>query len=82
MVERLLGRSEVLKTLSVSSATLHRGMIEGRFPKPYRVGEGSRVAWKCSEIQSFIDTLVHSEPVPVAVGARRGRKPAAVVVGA
>jgi predicted DNA-binding transcriptional regulator AlpA len=76
MDSRLLGRKEVLHKLSISSATLHRGMLEGRFPKPYQLGQ-SRVAWKSNEIQAVIDALVHSEPVMVAPGARRGRKPSA-----
>lgn len=74
---RLIGRKEVLKMLSVSSATLHRGMIEGRFPKPYSLGEGSsRVAWKSSELKDYIDSLLHSDPTPVAPGCQ-GRKPSA-----
>jgi predicted DNA-binding transcriptional regulator AlpA len=72
---RMMNRKEVCAALGTSSAGLHRGMIDGRFPKPYRTGENS-VRWKSSEIQECIDRLQIAEPIPVAPGCKtRGRKP-------
>jgi predicted DNA-binding transcriptional regulator AlpA len=70
----MMTRKEVMKALSVSSATLHRGMADGRFKRPYRTGEHS-VRWKSNEIQECIDSLEIAEPSAVAPGCKRGRKP-------
>ena len=69
---RMMQRKEVCAALGVSSAGLHRGMTDGRFPKPYRTGENS-VRWKNTDIQNCIDRLQIAEPVPVAPGSKRGR---------
>jgi len=72
---KLLNRKEVCSTLKTSSAGLHRGMVTGKYPKPYRTGEHS-VRWKSTEIQDCINKLEVAEPVPVAPGCKtRGRKP-------
>lgn len=73
-METMLTRKEVCAALSTSSAGLHRGMAAGRFPKPYRTGENS-VRWKTSEVQDVISNLQVAEPVQVAPGSKRGRKP-------
>jgi predicted DNA-binding transcriptional regulator AlpA len=70
----MMTRKEVMKALSISSATLHRGMADGRFPKPYRTGEHS-VRWRSIEIQDCINQFQVAEPVQVAPGSKRGRKP-------
>lgn len=70
----MMSRKEVCTSLGTSPAGLHRGMIAGRFPKPYRTGENS-VRWKSNEIQECIDRLEVAVPVPVAPGCKRGRKP-------
>lgn len=74
---RMMQRKEVCKAFGTSSAGLHRGMIDGRYPKPYRTGLNS-VRWKSDEVQATIDgfSLVTAETTkPVAPGSRRGRKP-------
>lgn len=73
MEVKLMRRREVCDALGISSATLHRGMEEGRFPRPYRTGQNS-VRWKNTEIQECIDRLQVAAPVPVAPGASKGRK--------
>ncbi len=71
---KLLKRHEVCKILGTSSAGLHRGMADGRYPKPYRTGVNS-VRWKNCEVQMVIDSLTVAVPVEVAPGVRKGRKP-------
>lgn len=73
METKMMKRKEVCEMLSVSSATLHRGMAAGRFPKPYRTGQNS-VRWKSNEIQECIDELAVATSVPVAPGSTKGRK--------
>jgi predicted DNA-binding transcriptional regulator AlpA len=68
----MMQRKEVCKELGTSSAGLHRGMIDGRYPKPYRTGDHS-VRWKSNEIQDCIDKLEVAIPVEVAPGIRKGR---------
>jgi len=53
MIAIMMQRKEVCSALGTSSAGLHRGMIDGRFPKPYRTGENS-VRWKSNEVQECI----------------------------
>lgn len=72
MEVRMMKRNEVCAAFGTSSAGLHRGMADGRFPKPYRTGENS-VRWKSNEIQDCIDQLKIAEPVAVAPGVRKGR---------
>ena len=69
----MMMRKEDCKALGTSSAGLHRGMAEGRYPRPYRTGQNS-VRWKSNEIQEVIANLAVAEPVEVAPGARKGRK--------
>ena len=69
----LMKRSEVCKMLSTSSSGLHRGMLEERYPRPYRTTNKS-VRWKSNEVQAVIDALKVAEPVAVAPGAKKGRK--------
>lgn len=69
----LMDRKEVCKTLGTSSTGLHRGMVEGRYPRPYRTGQKS-VRWKSNEVQEVIDRLEIAVPDEVAPGAKRGRK--------
>lgn len=73
MFIRMLTRKEVCAALGTSSAGLHRGMIDGRFPKPYRTGDNS-VRWKSNEIQECIDNLPVAVPVEVCPGVRKGRR--------
>lgn len=70
---RMMQRKEVCKVLGISSAGLHRGMIAGRIPRPYRTGDNS-VRWKSREIWEYLDSLEIAVPVEVAPGCKRGRK--------
>lgn len=70
----MMNRDEVCKAFSTSSAGLHRGMLAGRYPKPYRTGQKS-VRWKSNEVQEAIDSLEVAVPIEVAPGVRKGRKP-------
>lgn len=75
---RMMQRKEVCAVLGTSSAGLHRGMADGRYPKPYRTGTNS-VRWKSDEIQEIIDHLQIAEPIPVAPGCKtRGRNKSTV----
>jgi len=74
MEVRMMQRKEVCVVLGVSSSSLHRGIVNGKFPKPYRTGQNS-VRWKSNEIQEIIDHLQVAEPVSVAPDcATRGRR--------
>lgn len=71
---KLMNRKEVCSAFSTSSAGLHRGMSDGRFPRPYRTGPNS-VRWKSDEVQDCIDNLKVAVPMPVAPGCTaRGRR--------
>jgi len=73
ITEQMLKRSMVCELFATSSSGLHRGMVDGRYPKPYRIGSNS-VRWKLSECLETIDRLQVAEPVPVAPGSAKGRK--------
>jgi predicted DNA-binding transcriptional regulator AlpA len=47
---------QVLKVIPVSRTTWWRGIKEGRFPRPVRLGPRS-VAWRASDIQALIASL-------------------------
>lgn len=74
MAEKILRRKAVLEKLGVSSATLHRRIHDGSFPPPLRLGPNS-VGWRESTVEEIIDGYQTADPVPVAPGARRARKP-------
>lgn len=72
-------RKEVCKAFGTSSAGLHRGMIDGRYPRPYRTGLNS-VRWRSDEVQQAIDgfpQVTADNTKQVAPGSKRGRKPSA-----
>lgn len=74
---RMMQRREVCKVFGTSSAGLHRGMHDGRFPRPYRTGLNS-VRWRSDEIQQTIEgfsQVTADTTKPVAPGSKRGRKP-------
>jgi predicted DNA-binding transcriptional regulator AlpA len=72
----MMQRKEVCKAFGTSSAGLHRGMIDGRYPRPYRTGLNS-VRWKSDEVQGCIDKFPVAVPIEVAPGIRKGRKASA-----
>lgn len=80
MGERIVRRKEALVMLGVSSATLHRRLKDGTVPQPLRLGPNS-VGWKESTILAVIDSYQIAEPVEVAPGVRKGRKPSTTKEG-
>jgi len=69
----MMNRTEVCKTLGTSSSGLHRGIIDGRYPRPYRTSDKS-VRWRSDEILAVIANFPIAVPVEVAPGVRKGRK--------
>ncbi len=53
--DRLLRLSDVVKLLSLSSATVYRQVAAGAFPAPVKIAGASR--WRASEVARFIETL-------------------------
>jgi predicted DNA-binding transcriptional regulator AlpA len=58
MQEELLRKREVCHRLGgIHPATLHRGIRQGRYPKPVKVGPGSS-RWLRSEIEACLRAMV------------------------
>ena len=52
--DRLLDLREVLRSISLSRATIYRGISAGTFPPPIRLTPaGGRVGWRASDIVSW-----------------------------
>jgi prophage regulatory protein len=51
---RLISRKEVLKRIPISETTWYRGIREGRFAKPVRLGVRLR-GWHEEEIEALIE---------------------------
>lgn len=77
LTERLLGRNEVLKFTGLSYPTIWGKMRAGTFPRSLLLGK-TRVAWKASEIQAWLDQLprrrLKGDPAPVLEVVEGGRK--------
>ena len=72
---KIIRRKALLVKLGFSSATLHRKIISGEFPRPLELGPNMR-GWLESWADEYINNLKKSDnPSPVAPGAKRGRKP-------
>ena len=56
----LLRLPQVLKLFPVARTTWWRGIKDGRFPRPVRLGPRS-VAWRASDITALIERLGHGE---------------------
>jgi len=54
-VDRLLGWPEVQRTIGLSRPQIWRLRRDGNFPSPLKLSQ-NRVAWKSSEVQSWIDS--------------------------
>jgi predicted DNA-binding transcriptional regulator AlpA len=56
----LLDRAEVCRFFGgskpINTATLYRGIRQGRFPKPIRVGGSSR--WLTSEVEAALQSMI------------------------
>jgi predicted DNA-binding transcriptional regulator AlpA len=59
-IVRLLDKREVLRlfggTKPINTATLYRGIRQGRFPKPMKVGGSSR--WLRTECEAVLQAMV------------------------
>lgn len=60
---QLLRKPAVLKSISISSATMWRAIAAGLFPKPVRVGARG-VAWVESEIDDWLEGR-KAERIPI-----------------
>ena len=54
MKQRVQRAAALAKTLSVSESTIWRWTIEGKFPKPIKLGEKTTV-WDLDEVDAFIE---------------------------
>lgn len=57
MEERLLRLREVENMTGMTRSTIYRKMPLGRFPRPYRLGEGGGVRWKKTEVDAWIAAM-------------------------
>ena len=61
---RLLRREEVESRTGLSTSTIYKRMLDGKFPKPVPLGDKAR-RWVESEVDDWINALI---------AARKGRK--------
>lgn len=54
--DRLLRLDEALKLIPVSKSTWYRGIKEGIYPQPYKLGRRA-AAWKLSELKACVEGL-------------------------
>lgn len=54
---RMLREAQVLERFGISRATLWRGMKDGRYPKPVKIGL-KRIAWVEEEIEGAIQRAI------------------------
>lgn len=52
--DQLLRLPEVLRLVPVSEATWYRGMADGRYPKPVKLGSRC-VAWRASDVAAIVE---------------------------
>ena len=62
--ERLLRRRDVQALTGLSSATIYRRMNDNAFPRPRKIGAGptGAVAWRLSDVLSWISDLPIAAP--------------------
>lgn len=58
-IDRFMRIDEVLSTTGLGRNTVYRRMREGTFPKQVKLGPNT-VAWRQSEISSWMDSLAAS----------------------
>lgn len=54
MNDRMIRLPEVIKLTGKSRSSIYEDVVKGKFPDSYKIGSRS-VAWKLSEIQSWIE---------------------------
>ena len=55
MLDRLLRRCEVEANTGIGHSSIYRGMKNGEFPRPVRVGPVA-VRWRESDIKAWLDS--------------------------
>tara|TARA_R110002073_G_scaffold8027_22_gene44934 strand:- start:23358 stop:23609 length:252 start_codon:yes stop_codon:yes gene_type:complete len=55
LANELLTKKQVSEVLKISTRTLHRLVVEGKFPHGLRVSKSPR--WQRSTVEQFIDSL-------------------------
>lgn len=58
---RLLRLREVQHRVGLGRSTIYRWMDEGKFPRPYSIGDYA-VRWLESEIEQWIESKLNREP--------------------
>jgi prophage regulatory protein len=84
VTDRLIPLAEVISLTSLGRSEIYERMTAGTFPKNHNL-EGRRVAWRLSEVISWMDRVaprppMSFEPPPIPVRnpapvVRRGRPP-------
>ena len=71
--ERLLRRRDVQALTGLSSATIYRRMNDNAFPRPRKIGAGptGAVAWRLSDVLSWISDLPIAAPKSASAAERR-----------
>jgi predicted DNA-binding transcriptional regulator AlpA len=72
--DSLLRLKRVLEIFPVSRSAWWKGVREGRFPKPFKLGPGT-TAWKAKDVLALIESL--SAPAIEAVASEGRGAPAA-----
>jgi prophage regulatory protein len=78
---------EVMKTTGLSSSSIYRAMVAGKFPRPIKIGDGLRAVsvWRADEIAEWVERLTAQRGDAYMAGAvqseasamafKRGRPP-------
>jgi len=64
-INGLLRQKQVLKLIPISSASWWRGINDGKYPKPVKLGPKT-TCWKAADIQALIDGLEAEGAAPEA----------------
>ena len=60
-IDPMLDIADVERAVKLKKSAIYARVRVGEFPAPYRLF-GQRVAWKCSEVQAFLNTLERVKP--------------------
>lgn len=67
--DRMLGIGEVAAFLSVTPGTVHRWISEGKFPKPYIIGDADNpraaVRYRLADLWDWVEDLPRERPKSV-----------------
>jgi prophage regulatory protein len=54
--DRLVRRKELVKIVGYSASSIWRRCKDGSFPAAVRLGPGSAVAWRLSEVEAWMNS--------------------------